>query len=248
MNYFELAQGAVGKDEYKPNEKIDLWVRYWRSEKRQKTLDDLIMVYEPMIKRILIVNMNIPENEFDDCVQLGRVALLKTVPNFDPERKTLFYTYARQNIIGEVKRYFRDKARFIRLPAWFQKAKEKYENGQMSQAQFETYKPDVQQALMNELSVFSYDAEVVDDDSEHLARQVIGRSDTQKQVANKMMMDEICLNLGREDSEILLQILDDYRISEIAAKMDFSASYTSRKLAKIRDKLRKVLSKDDIII
>lgn len=248
MNDFELARVAVGKDEFKPNEKIELWVRYWRSDKHQKTLNDLIVIYDLMIKKILIANMRISENEFDDCVQFGRVALLKTIPNYDPERKILFYTYARQKIIGEVKRYFRDKVSIIRLPAWFQMAKEKYESGLMNQSQFNGHNQSIQRALLDETLVFSYDEAIIDDDSDHLARQIIGQSDTQKEVMNKMLMEEICFNLGRDDSEILLRVLDDYRVSEIAANMNLSASDTSRKLAKIREKLRKFLSKGDIII
>jgi RNA polymerase sigma factor (sigma-70 family) len=247
MNYFELAQNAVGKDEFKPNEKIELWVRFWRGEKHPRILEELITIYEPMIKKILIVNMNIPEIEFDDCVQMGRLALIKTVPNFDPTRKILFYSYARKNIVGEVKRYFRDKASHIRLPAWFQKAKDIFENGKMSQARFERYKPDVQQALINELSVCSYDEVIIDDDSDHLVRQIVGSLDTQKEVIFKMTMDEICLTLDREDSEILLKVLDDYRISEIARSMDLPVSYASRKLAKIRKKLSSLLTTGDVI-
>lgn len=248
MNHFELARAAVGKDDFKPNEKIELWVRYWRGQKPQKTLNDLIVIYDLMIKKILIVNMRISENEFDDCAQLGRVALLKTIPNYDPNRKILFYTYARQKIIGEVKRYFRDKVSVIRLPAWFQKAKENYEKGLMSETQFNRHDQSIQRALMDETLVFSYDEAIVDDDSEHLARQIVGQSDTRKEVVRKLMMEEICLKLGREDSEILLRILDDYRISEIARSMDLSVDFASRRLAKIREKLRKVLSKDDIIV
>src|SRR6476619_7142233 len=53
---------------------------------------------------------------FEDLVQVGTIGLLKSIDRFDTERGVEFSTYATPTIIGEIKRYFRDKGWAIRVP------------------------------------------------------------------------------------------------------------------------------------
>ena len=53
---------------------------------------------------------------FEDLVQVGTIGLLKSIDRFDLERGVEFSTYATPTIIGEIKRYFRDKGWAIRVP------------------------------------------------------------------------------------------------------------------------------------
>jgi RNA polymerase sigma-B factor len=53
---------------------------------------------------------------FDDLVQVGTIGLLKSIDRFETERGVEFSTYATPTIIGEIKRYFRDKGWAIRVP------------------------------------------------------------------------------------------------------------------------------------
>jgi RNA polymerase sigma-B factor len=53
---------------------------------------------------------------FEDLVQVGTIGLLKSIDRFDEERGVEFSTYATPTIIGEIKRYFRDKGWAIRVP------------------------------------------------------------------------------------------------------------------------------------
>ncbi len=54
--------------------------------------------------------------EYDDLYQVASLALFKSIERYDPERGVRFATFVTPNMVGEVKNYFRDRSRAIRLP------------------------------------------------------------------------------------------------------------------------------------
>lgn len=57
---------------------------------------------------------------FDDLLQVGMVGLLGALERFDADRGVEFATFARPSIVGELKRYFRDKTWSVRVPRGLQ--------------------------------------------------------------------------------------------------------------------------------
>ena len=57
---------------------------------------------------------------FDDLVQVGAIGLIKAIDRFDLSRGVELTTYATPNIVGEIKRYFRDKGWSVRVPRGLQ--------------------------------------------------------------------------------------------------------------------------------
>lgn len=54
--------------------------------------------------------------EYDDIYQVASVGILYAVDRFDPDRGVKFPTFATPTVLGEIRRYFRDKGSFVRIP------------------------------------------------------------------------------------------------------------------------------------
>src|SRR5437763_15277038 len=58
--------------------------------------------------------------QLEDLVQIGAIGLIKAIDRFDLDRGVELTTYATPNIIGEIKRHFRDKGWSVRVPRGLQ--------------------------------------------------------------------------------------------------------------------------------
>ncbi len=58
--------------------------------------------------------------QLDDLVQIGSIGLIKAIDRFDLTRGVELTTYATPNIIGEIKRHFRDRGWAVRVPRGLQ--------------------------------------------------------------------------------------------------------------------------------
>lgn len=54
--------------------------------------------------------------DYDDLYQIGSMALVFAVERFDPNKGYEFTSFATPTIIGEIKRYFRDKGWAVKVP------------------------------------------------------------------------------------------------------------------------------------
>ena len=77
--------------------------------------DELAKLHLPLVE-YLAKRFKDRGEPLDDLIQVGSVGLLKAIDRFDLEREVEFSTYATPTIVGELKRYFRDKGWAIRVP------------------------------------------------------------------------------------------------------------------------------------
>jgi RNA polymerase sigma-B factor len=81
--------------------------------------DELIEQYMSLV-RSLARRYAYRGEQLDDLVQIGAIGLIKAIDRFDLDRGVELTTYATPNIIGEIKRHFRDKGWAVRVPRGLQ--------------------------------------------------------------------------------------------------------------------------------
>jgi RNA polymerase sigma-B factor len=107
----------VGRDE---SEKLDQYLlRRYRLHGDREARQKLITMYLPLVRSLARRYASRGE-QFDDLVQVGAIGLIKAIDRFDLERGVELTTYATPNIVGEIKRYFRDKGWSVRVPRGLQ--------------------------------------------------------------------------------------------------------------------------------
>ena len=79
----------------------------------------LIEQYLPLV-RSLARRYSYRGEQLEDLVQVGCIGLIKAIDRFDVNRGVELTTYATPNIIGEIKRHFRDKGWSVRVPRGLQ--------------------------------------------------------------------------------------------------------------------------------
>lgn len=77
--------------------------------------DRLIQAHLPLVRALARRFANRGE-PLDDLISTGTLALIHAVDRFDPDQGTKFSTFATPTIIGELRRYFRDKSWAMKVP------------------------------------------------------------------------------------------------------------------------------------
>src|SRR3954447_19740940 len=94
-------------------------LRRYHEEGDLRAREQLIEQYMSLV-RSLARRYSYRGEQLEDLVQIGAIGLLKAIDRFDLERGVELTTYATPNIIGEIKRHFRDKGWSVRVPRGLQ--------------------------------------------------------------------------------------------------------------------------------
>jgi RNA polymerase sigma-B factor len=106
-------RGSLSRDEVR-----DLFADYQQAdgEEEKAKVRSLLVDQHIGLVEFLARRFRNRGEPLEDLVQVGTIGLLKAIDRFDLERAVEFSTYATPTIIGEIKRYFRDKGWAIRVP------------------------------------------------------------------------------------------------------------------------------------
>jgi len=106
------------RDPGRPNNRAEedraLFARYL--DKRDPVDREMLVERFLPLARQLARRYQRPEEPFDDLFQVACLGLVKAIDRFDLDREVAFSSYAVPTILGEIKRYFRDRTWSVRVP------------------------------------------------------------------------------------------------------------------------------------
>lgn len=104
---------AVVKPEIMTSE-YEMFSRY-RETKDSALRDEIVSsyIYIAEILSRKFINRGV---DYDDIYQVACLGILYAVERFDPDKGVKFATFATPTVMGEIRKYFRDKGNFIRIP------------------------------------------------------------------------------------------------------------------------------------
>lgn len=200
----------------------------------------------------------------DDLEQVAALGLLKAVERFEPERGIEFSTFATPTILGELKRYFRDKGWAVRVPRRVQELHMRVNavvNELTNQLGRSPSIAEVAQAARSSedevleameasqayrsapLESSSADSDAGTFEGSHLAYD----DDGPFQVENRMLVEELLDSLPpREQLMVRLRFYEEMTQSEIAERLDISQMHVSRLLSRCLEQLRTRLAEADV--
>jgi RNA polymerase sigma-B factor len=225
------------------------------ASRRRQCRDELVHLHLPLVEHCARRFRNRGE-PYDDLVQVGTIGLIKAVDRFDTTREVEFSTYATPTIIGEIKRYFRDKGWAIRVPRRLQELRMSIGNVSGDLAQELGRSPtareiadkleiDVEEVLeglesANAYATVSLDASEGDDDSAGSLLANLGAHDEALDhvEVRESIKPLIELLPARERRILLLRFFRGMTQSQIAAEIGVSQMHVSRLLTRTLELLR----------
>jgi len=239
-----------------------LFVRFDRT-RDGAVREELVIAYLNLVRFLALKFANRGE-PLDDLVQVGTVGLLKAIDRFEPDRGIEFTTYATPTIVGEIKRYFRDKGWAVKVPRRLQELnlavnrtseKMAIELGRSPTVheladRLSATEEDILEAqeLGGAYNLLSLDSEVSgegDKKSQTLA-DTIGALDSGLELLEDRANLERAFHIltGRERIIIYLRFYELVSQTEIAKRLNVSQMHVSRLQAKALEKLRAFLEEE----
>lgn len=223
--------------------------------------DGLVALHMPLVEHLARRFRNRGE-PYDDLVQVATIGLIKAVDRFDSERGVEFSTYATPTILGEIKRYFRDKGWAIRVPRRLQELRLSLTAATAELTQEQGRAPTVAELAerlglssdlvieglesANAYNTLSLDApEQNDTDATTVLDGLGGEDEALESVEYRESLKPLLAQLDTREKHILtLRFFRGMTQSQIAEEIGISQMHVSRLLARTLAELRTGLLKE----
>jgi RNA polymerase sigma-B factor len=194
---------------------------------------------------------------YDDLVQVASLGLLNAIDRYDSDQGTPFLGFAKPTIMGELKRYFRDKVWTIRVPRALHDRMGAIERATEELTE-ELSRPPSPRQVADRLSIdcddvlealearenrrpLALDRPLHRDDGEEASTsEWLGKIDSGYELVEDRLTVEMALpSLDDREREVLrLRFVEDLPQSEIAARIGCSQMHVSRLLRATLERLR----------
>jgi RNA polymerase sigma-B factor len=228
-----------------------------------KVRDELVVAHLNLV-RYLAVRFSNRGESLDDLIQVGTVGLIKAIDRFDVERGVEFTTYATPTIIGEIKRYFRDKGWAVKVPRRLQElnlaVNRAVENLSVELGRSATVSDLAErlgatdeeiieaQELGQAYNLLSLDSDLsVDGDRKSTTLlDYLGQEDAQLGLLeDKAVLERAFVVLDHRERIILyLRFFENLSQTEIARRLNVSQMHVSRLQQRALDRLKKFLKEE----
>ncbi len=196
--------------------------------------------------------------EYDDLYQVASLALLKAIERYDCSKGVKLSSFATPTVVGEVKNFFRDRSRLIRMPR---------RSGDLIR-QIETKREDLEQKLLRSPTVYeladalhvtpedvleavetrsainatSLDSQLEEDTTGTL-QSILGDEDRGfGDIEDRDLVERIITNLPEMEREVVQQRFFDNRSQrEIAQNLGVSQMTISRAERRALERFREML-------
>lgn len=250
------------KDSNIPNSPLDenelLLIKYRdnpNAENRNKIVSKYIYLADIITKKFLNRGL-----EYEDIYQVACIALIKAVERFSLDKGVKFVSFATPTMIGEIKRFFRDKGSVIRIPRRIYEVYQKVNYARETLSHELQRVPRVEEISKylniseesvleiieswNAYNVQSFDQTVYNDDDLEL-HETIGSEDiTFERIENRDFLNKSLDKFNQAEKEFIkMRYFANKTQKEIAERLNVSQMYISRLERKVLDRFRTILSK-----
>ena len=246
-----------------PNPHDTALLRRYHEQGDLAARDELIEQYMSLV-RSLARRYAYRGEQLDDLVQIGAIGLIKAIDRFDMSRGVELTTYATPNIIGEIKRHFRDKGWAVRVPRGLQEL-----SGQLSKLVEQltvnlrrsptiaeiAKEAGVEEELVLEAiesgraysSVSLSAGAIGDEDGELDPLETIGTVEHEYEVSeDRAMLEPGFRVLDERERRILhLRFFEGLTQSQIAAQIGISQMHVSRLIRRALEKIREEIAENE---
>lgn len=232
----------------------------WQVSHDPAQREQLILMYRNLVVSLARRFMERGEM-FEDIVQQGMIGLIYALDHFDPTRGVRFTTFATPSILGEIRRYFRDKSWGIRVPRRMQELHQII-NRRIEQLTQQYDRAPTYSEIANALNLpvdevievlemahsiepMSLDEQASSDDGGALSSlgESLGGYDPNLQKWNDYAPLQAALESLPERQRIVLQAIyfEGRSQAEIARQLNVSQMYVSRAQRRALQKLKEIL-------
>ena len=197
----------------------------------------------------------------EDIVQVGYIGLLAAIERFEPQRGLEFSTFATPTIVGEIKRYFRDKSWAVKVPRRLQETMQRADvASQRLQAklgrqpsvneiakELELPPEDVLEAMeaspaQRTIPFESTGPAPKDDDGLQLTERLGREDENLDKVELQDLLDQAMRHLTPRERRIMyLRFVDELPQAEVAKRLGISQMHVSRLQRAAVEQLKKEL-------
>jgi RNA polymerase sigma-B factor len=244
--------GRVGVDGFESADDTELIMlvraRAPGNREREAAFEELVSRYSSLVHGCAV--RYAPNHEVqEDLVQAGYVGLLSAINNFDPSFGCGLLAYARPCILGEIKRYFRDKRWPVRMLRSSQELRAQVLRAEAAMTQQLSRTPTDQELAVQlrlttsevregrsadrAFQALSLDAPLNTDDDAGTLGELIGADDPELDAATDM--DAVWRHLGelpeREQRMLVMRYYGNMTQSQIGERFGISQMHVSRLLS-----------------